>query len=174
MAAMNPCPCGYLGHPQRSCIDTAQSVTRYQQKLSGPFVDRLDLIVPVIPAKSEELAQRAPGESTREIHARVAAARLRQRARLRGMPWRTNAEIPAHDGVMERVCPLSEEAQRLLSSLARTRMLSPRAQHRIRRVARTIEDLSLHVCADAPDAPVSAESVARAAHLRRLPDLGEG
>ena len=64
MAAMNPCPCGYLGHPERNCIDTAASVARYQAKVSGPLLDRMDLIVPVVPVPPDQLASSAPGEGS--------------------------------------------------------------------------------------------------------------
>ncbi len=172
MAAMNPCPCGYLGHPERNCVDSPAAVLRYQQRLSGPLLDRLDLVVPVSPASPEELARRRASESSSVIRARIVRARERQRQRLAGTGLRTNAEIPADGGLLERFLPLHAEAERMLRSLARKRCLSPRAQHRLRRVAATLMDLG------AEDRPVqgkiSAAAVAEAAHLRRLPDYGAG
>jgi magnesium chelatase family protein len=128
----------------------------------------MDLVVQVQPTPRELLAHREPGESSEAIRRRIAAARERQAARLRGSGWRTNAEIPARRGAMDRLCGLTPEANRLLGAVAERRSLSPRAQHRLRRVARTIMDLREP---DAPlDGPVGAPHVAEAAHLRRLPD----
>jgi magnesium chelatase family protein len=167
MAAMNPCPCGYLGHPERACVDPVAAVQRYQHRLSGPLMDRIDLVVPLSPPVLRSGA--APGESTLSVRARVLAARGRQRARLEGTPWRRNADIPAEGGAIERLCAMTASAEGLLEGLASVRQLSPRAQHRLRRVARTIADLRR------PDEPLEAaitdEDVARAAALRRLPGL---
>jgi len=168
MAAMNPCPCGYLGHPERTCVDSPGAVLRYQQRLSGPLLDRLDLVVPVLPASPEQLARRRPSESSTAIRARIVHARARQRERLKGTAFRTNAEIPTDGGALERLVPMSGEATRLLSALAKKRCLSPRAQHRLRRLAATLGDLSAE---ERPiDQEISASDIAEAAHLRRLPD----
>lgn len=169
MAAMNPCPCGYLGHPERTCTDSPAAVQRYQERLSGPLFDRLDLVVPVHAASPVELAQRAPSEPSAAIRARVERARERQRRRLVGARWRCNAEIPAHGGTLDRLIPLSPAAERLLTSLATRRSLSPRAQHRLRRLARTLADLAFDD-PDAPDGPLGPETIAEAAHLRRPPE----
>lgn len=170
MAAMNPCPCGYLGHPERSCTDPVTAVQRYQSRVSGPFFDRMDLVVPVQPVSAEVLTNSAPGESSATIRARIVASRLRQQTRLSATPWRTNAEIPARDRYMDQLCPLAPEARRLLASLAKGRCLSPRAQHRLRRLALTLSDLQEP---DVPvDRPIPAAAVARAAHLRVLPTPG--
>ena len=167
MAAMNPCPCGYLGHPERSCVDPATAVQRYQQRLSGPLLDRIDLVVPVQPSSAEELARRRTGERSVAIRECVAAVRGLQWRRLAGTRWRCNAEIPASDGAIEALCSLTPGAERLLLKLAAARGLSPRAMHRLRRVARTIADLA----GEAPDAPIGEPQLAEAAHLRRLPEL---
>ncbi len=169
MAAMNPCPCGYLGHPERACSCPVAAVQRYQQRLSGPLLDRIDLVVPLSPPVLH--ADATPGESTAVVRARVMAARERQRERLRGTPWRRNADIPAEGGAIERLCAMTPAAAKLLEGLASVRQLSPRAQHRLRRVARTIADLSRN---DAPlDEPIAESDVAKASGLRRLPG-GEG
>ncbi len=170
MAAMNPCPCGYLGHPERSCVDSPGAVLRYQQRLSGPLLDRLDVVVPVSPASPEQLARRPSAESSATIRARIVRARARQERRLVGTGLRLNAEIPADGGTLERLLPLSAEADRLLQALARKRCLSPRAQHRLRRLAATLEDLRTEDEEAPVDAALGAEAVAEAAHLRRLPD----
>lgn len=166
MAAMNPCPCGYLGHPERACIDPATAVARYRRRLSGPLMDRVDLVVPIVPQASDA-PDPAEGESTAEIRARIDAARARQQLRLVGTAWRTNAEIPADAGAIEQLCALDRPGRALLRELVRVRRLSPRAQHRLRRVARTIADLRPE---RDPTAPLGADEVARAAALRCLPD----
>lgn len=167
LAAMNPCPCGYLGHPQRACTCSPQSVMRYLSRVSGPLLDRLDLVVPVAPAPLGSEPVREAGEPSEVVRARVLRARQRQAVRLQGTGWRTNAEVPARGGAVERLCALAPRATRLLESLAEKRQLSLRAQHRLRRVARTLADLSDEL-AD-PHAPVDETFVAEAAHLRRLP-----
>jgi magnesium chelatase family protein len=170
MAAMNPCPCGYLGHPERSCVDPATSVQRYQQRLSGPLLDRIDLVVPVLPTSAAELGERRSGEGSAAIRERVIQARAAAQTRLAGTGWLRNAEVPARDGAMATLCPLTPEAERLLMDLATARGLSPRAQHRLRRVARTIADLEER----GAHAPATATHVAEAVHLRRLPALCDG
>jgi magnesium chelatase family protein len=166
MAAMNPCPCGYLGHPDRACVDPPAVVARYRRKLSGPLLDRIDLVVPIAPSRLE--LDGDGGESSASIRERIAAARVRQRERLAGTPWRTNAEIPADAGAIDRFCPLEPAARRMLGDLARVRRLSPRAQHRLRRVALTLADLR------EPDGvlahALAEEDLARAAALRCLPE----
>lgn len=164
MAAMNPCPCGYLGHPHRACVCPVRAVQRYQQRVSGPFMDRMDLVVPIDPLAPEDLIRAQPGESSAVVRGRVERARAIQATRLEGTGWRTNAEIPARERSMDELCPLDPRASRLLTAIARRRNLSPRAQHRLRRVARTLADLD-----DARDA-IAVEHVAAAAQLRSLPD----
>jgi magnesium chelatase family protein len=168
MAAMNPCPCGYHGDPERACIDPPTAIARYRRRLSGPLLDRIDLVVPIARAQPQELEHDEPGESSEGIRARIDAARARQRRRLVGTPWRTNAEIPADAGAIDRLCPLDAKAAILLRELARIRRLSPRAQHRLRRVARTLADL--REPADAADARLGADDLARAAAMRCLPE----
>lgn len=170
LAAMNPCPCGYLGHPERNCVDSSAAVRRYQQRLSGPLLDRIDLVVPLSPPRLS--AEDPPAESSASMRARIESARARQAKRLEDTPWARNADIPAVGGAIETFAPLSSEATRLLASLAGTRHLSPRAQHRLRRAALTIADLQGGD--EDPRTPISASSLALAASLRRLPDLEAG
>lgn len=169
MAAMNPCPCGYLGHPDRQCTCTAASVQRYQARLSGPLLDRIDLVVPMRPPASLD---QGPQEDTATIRARVDAARARQVERLAGTTFRNNAQIPTDGGAMEALCPIDDGGRALLSKLAEVRQLSPRARARMRRVAMTLVDLQRP--GDAVDAPVGSREVALASSLRRLPDLQPG
>jgi magnesium chelatase family protein len=166
MAAMNPCPCGYHGHPERACIDPPTAIARYRRRLSGPLADRIDLVVPVAPQTFDAAEASGPAEPTAVIRQRVARARARQKARLAGTGWATNAEIPADAGMIETLCPLDADARKLMRELVRLRRLSPRAQHRMRRVARTIADLR-----DDGDGVLSAEVLAQAAALRLLPEM---
>lgn len=129
-------------------------------------MDRIDLVVPIAPSNVEP-AMKA-GENSDAIRARIDAARARQRRRLVGTQWRTNAEIPADAGAIDRLCPLDAKAAALLRELVRVRRLSPRAQHRLRRVARTLADL--REPPDASDGPLSPEDVAQAAAMRCLPE----
>ncbi len=167
MAAMNPCPCGYLGHPERGCTCSSAAVQRYQARLSGPLLDRVDLVVPMRPPPS---LRRGPAEPSAPIRVRIHRARERQAARLSEHGLRTNAEIPTDGGAIETWCPLAPDAQALLERLAVARHLSPRAQHRLRRVARTLADLRR--TDRGLEAPLQRAEVALAASLRRLPDLG--
>ena len=169
MAAMNPCPCGFAGHPERACVDGPAAVQRYAARISGPLVDRMDLLVGVSPPSAEALASGSTGPPTEVVRERIAAARVRQRERLAGFQASTNAEIPADDS-LHALCALTTSAQALLTSLARVRRWSPRAQHRVRRVARTIADLQRP---DAPvEDPIRDEDLAMAAQLRNPPGPG--
>jgi len=166
MAAMNPCPCGYLGHPERACTDPATAIARYRRRLSGPLMDRIDLVVPIVPC-STDAPDLPEGESSADIRTRIDAARVRQGLRLAGTPWRTNAEIPADAGAIEVHCALTTAARMLLRELTKVRRLSPRAQHRLRRVARTIADLQFD---RDPTGALGPAEIAQAAALRCLPD----
>ncbi len=169
MAAMNPCPCGYLGHPERQCTCSSASVQRYQARLSGPLLDRIDLVVPLRPPAS---LRGGPQESSAHIRARVDVARARQGERLAGTPYRNNAQIPTDGGAIESMCPLDDAGRSLLDTLATTRQLSPRARHRLRRVAQTVVDLQRP--GDPVDSAIGRREVALASSLRRLPDLQPG
>lgn len=122
--------------------------------------------MPVAPQSFDAAEASGPGEPTAAIRERVARARLRQRTRLTGTAWSTNAEIPADAGMIETLCPLDPDARKLMRELVRLRRLSPRAQHRMRRVARTIADLR-----DEDDGALSAEVLAQAAALRLMPEM---
>jgi magnesium chelatase family protein len=165
LAAMNPCPCGYLGHPDRTCVDSPVTIHRYQQRVSGPLLDRIDVQVQV---RASRGAPAGTAETTAVVRARVLAARARQVERLRGTPWRCNAEVPAREGLIEKLCALSPDAELLLAAEAERRGLSPRAQHRLRRVARTIADLRAED--RGPRAPADDRDLAEAVMLRREPE----
>jgi magnesium chelatase family protein len=169
LGAMNPCPCGYLGHPERTCTDSVGAVARYQQRLSGPLLDRFDLVVPLAPVSLSDSGDR--GEPSAEIRQRIVEARRRQNERLTTLPYELNARIPAEGSKIEELCALEQDAAKLLAKVTRSRRLSPRAQHRLRRVARTIADLTRPH--EATNSPLRAADIATAAALRRLPDLHE-
>lgn len=168
MAAMNPCPCGYLGHPERACVDSAAAVSRYQHKLSGPLLDRLDLVVPLHSPSAQSLRNQTRPETSAVVRERITLALARQAHRLKDHPWRNNAQIPAEGGAIDLLCPMTASAEKMLATLVVRRQLSLRAQHRLRRVARTIADL--HRDDAGVHAPVDDRELAGAATLRRMPD----
>ncbi len=134
-AAMNPCPCGWRGHPARKCTCSPARAAAYAARVSGPLLDRIDLHCQVMPVDFHHLASSAPGESSAMVRERVLAARERQRRR-GGV---CNALLPS--GVLRECCSLSSDAQRLLQSAYDTLSLSARAFDRVLRVARTVADL---------------------------------
>jgi magnesium chelatase family protein len=136
IAAMNPCPCGYLGHYSGKCKCTPEQVARYRRKISGPLLDRIDLHVEVPAVPPEELAARSPGEASQGVRARVIAARDRQQAR-QGKP---NAQLSAKE-TDEHARPDAAGEDLLKQAISRLG-LSARGYHRLLRVARTIADLA--------------------------------
>ena len=139
VAAMNPCPCGYLGAfaaTGRTCRCTPDAVLRYQGRLSGPLLDRIDIQVEVPAIKPMDLMAAADGEASAVIAARVAAARARQLAR----QGTSNAEMPVVD--LERHCALDAAGRDLLQRSAQRLGWSGRGLHRVQRLARTIADLA--------------------------------
>lgn len=142
VAAMNPCPCGYLGDARRLCTCTPPQRARYRARVSGPLLDRIDLHVEMPPLSGEELAA-APlaGEPSVDVRARVIRARALQAARGRafGIPAPVNATMPA--ALARTCCALAAEPRALLRRAVDRLGLSPRAYHRLARVARTIADL---------------------------------
>ncbi|MEG1126554.1 MAG: YifB family Mg chelatase-like AAA ATPase [Oscillospiraceae bacterium] len=139
IAAMNPCPCGYFGHPTRACTCNQSSIDRYLQRISGPLLDRIDLHVEVLPVDYEDIASEENGECSADIAVRVAAARAVQLKRFAGTNVACNAQIPS--AMLRRICRLSKDANKLLK-LAFERMgLSARAYDRVLKVSRTIADL---------------------------------
>jgi len=139
VAAMNPCPCGYYGHPTRKCICAPQAAARYLGRVSGPLLDRLDLHVEVPPVEFEELNSAEQQEDSAGIRARVSGARAVQQARLAGTGIPCNARLtPA---LLTEHCPQTEDARRTLRGAFERLGLSARAYDRILKVARTVADL---------------------------------
>lgn len=138
VAAMNPCPCGYLGDARRACRCTPQQTARYHNRLSGPLRDRLDLIVEVEAVPITALTEGPAGEPSAVVRERVLLARARQHAR----PVRARVNAHLTGGDLRRVAPLDAAGRRLLERSAERLHLSARAFHRIVRVARTIADLA--------------------------------
>ncbi|MCB6182618.1 YifB family Mg chelatase-like AAA ATPase [Leeia sp. TBRC 13508] len=136
IAAMNPCPCGYHGHPTARCRCSPDQVQRYKGKLSGPFLDRIDLMMEVPSVPPEQLAAMPQGETSESVRERVIRAFEKQHQR-QGKP---NSRLIAPE--IEKHCQPDDAGQQLLTNATRSLNLSARAYHRILRVARTIADLS--------------------------------
>jgi magnesium chelatase family protein len=147
IGAMNPCPCGYYGDPRKECTCTSAMVTRYQKKLSGPLLDRIDIHVEVPRVDYEKLADTRSGETSADVRKRVEAARVVQRKRFANTPrpkgaspLYTNADM----GVTEirEFCAADAAGQSLLRAAMNQLSLSARAYHRVLKLARTIADLA--------------------------------
>ncbi len=135
IGAMNPCPCGYHGHPKNACRCTPDMIARYQDRISGPLLDRIDMRVEVSSLTDEELVELPDGEPSRYATERVAQAYARARAR-QGKP---NTELNA--GEVERICRPEGPVKQLLHAASSRLGWSARAYHRVLKVARTIADL---------------------------------
>ena len=138
VCAMNPCKCGWYGHPSGRCKCSEAEVHRYHSRISGPLLDRIDLIVEVPALDYEELKRRAPAESSADVRARVNAARERQRARFADRA-QCNARMQSKE--LRQFCAPDAEGDALLKAAFDTMHLSARSYDRILRVARTIADL---------------------------------
>ena len=161
VAAMNPCPCGYLGEPTGNCRCAPPEIARYRARISGPLLDRIDVRVAVPAVASEELfGEGAPVNvlTTAQAAERVRAAHDLQRARA----GKLNVELTGKE--LQRFCGLDRQSRRLLAQ-ARTRLeLSARGVHRVLRVARTIADLD--TAANAASCNLALTHLAEALQLR--------
>ena len=154
IAAMNPCPCGYLGHPSGKCHCTPDAVARYQRKISGPLLDRIDIQIQVNALKQEELSRQPPGDSSETIAKRVCNA------------WRIQLERQGkannllNTKEIDEFCRLDEAGENLLKEAMNRFMWSARAYHRILKIGRTIADLAQTV-------NIKQEHIAEAIQYRR-------
>jgi magnesium chelatase family protein len=141
VAAMNPCPCGYATDPVRECTCSSAMIRRYQQRLSGPLLDRIDIHIEVPRVDYDKLTDDRRGELSATIRERIEAARERQRARFQGQSrLQANADMGASD--IRRYCKPEPAGEQLLNSTLRKMQLSARAYHRILKLSRTIADLA--------------------------------
>lgn len=142
IAAMNPCPCGYKGHKERECICSSATLARYERKISGPIIDRIDVWLNVPQVSPEKLSQLEDGESSASVRERVMKARNIQLKRFRaaGLNIKTNSEMTVKD--LRHFAPLTPELTKILNDSATRLDLSARAYHRVIKLARTIADLA--------------------------------
>jgi magnesium chelatase family protein len=139
VAAMNPCPCGYYGDTKRQCTCPPGLVARYQRRISGPFLDRVDIFIEVPRVEYEKLSDDNPGEASAMVRERVEEARQIQAERFNGSGQSLNAEMTPT--AVRRFCATDDSAQALLRAAMAKHHLSARAFHRILKMARTIADL---------------------------------
>jgi magnesium chelatase family protein len=159
VASMNPCPCGFLGDAARPCTCSTQQVAKYQARISGPILDRLDIHIEVPRLRHDELLSSRPGEASDEVRARVIQARAIQRRRFAGASIANNAQMRPRD--IRQHCVLSDDVQRLLRTAIEQLHLSARAYDRILKLARTVADL-------AGSLPLEIDHVAEAIQFRTL------
>jgi magnesium chelatase family protein len=155
VAAMNPCPCGYLGHYNGKCRCTPDQVSRYRGKISGPLLDRIDIQIEVPAVPQDDLLKQADGESSQTVRQRVETARQRQIAR----QGKANAQLSV--GEIDAHCAPGAQGEALLRQAITRLNLSARAYHRILKVARTIADL-------AGSAQIQSAHLAEAVQYRRM------
>lgn len=139
VAAQNPCPCGYLSDPDRRCICTPVQIMRYQKKISGPLLDRIDIHIEVPRLKYEKLASKKVAEASTEVQKRVQKARDVQNKRFKNLKIKTNSEINSRR--IKEFCSLSPDAEKMLANAVEQMKLSARVYHRLLKIARTIADL---------------------------------
>jgi len=140
VAAMNPCPCGFYGDPIKECSCSASSIARYQKRISGPLLDRIDIHVEVPRVDYEKLADKRQIENSATIRTRVQAARERQLRRFTGTKLTCNAEMGPSE--VRDFCNVEPSAEKLLKAAMQQLHLSARAFHRVLKLARTIADLA--------------------------------
>jgi len=140
VGALNPCPCGYWGDPTHECTCSPATVTRYQKRISGPLLDRIDIHVEVPRVAYEKLTEQRLGEPSEAVRARVEAARERQRQRFAGTDIACNAHMRPAD--VRKYCKFDEAGNALIRTAMAQLQLSARAFHRVLKLARTIADLA--------------------------------
>lgn len=141
VAAMNPCPCGYSGHPARECVCNLAQIEKYRSKISGPLLDRMDIQLEVPPLKVEELAsESAAPEKSADVRARVVKAREIQKERFKNSDAFANAQM--NQKQTRKFCELDAECRSYLKAAVEKLNLSARAYDRILKVSRTLADLA--------------------------------
>lgn len=140
LASMNPCPCGYVSDPGVACTCTPNQILRYQQKISGPLLDRIDLRVEVPRVAFDELANTTPAESSAVIRERVSRVRSLTQERYKSQRIFTNAELKSN--MMKQWCALTQDGLNMLKNAMEKLHLSARSYNRLLKVARTIADLA--------------------------------
>ena len=148
IAAMNPCPCGYYGHPTHKCTCSPLAVANYLNRISGPMLDRLDLHIEVPPVDFQALTDEADAESSADVQARVNAARKIQQARFAGTGIAANARMTS--AMTREFCPLTPGARAALQKAFESLDMSARAYDRVLKVARTVADLAGAEVIDTP------------------------
>lgn len=159
IAAMNPCPCGYLGHPTRPCTCGQRAAAQYLNRISGPLLDRFDLHIEAAPVTFDDLSSQKPEESSAEIRKRVVAAREIQNARFEGTGITCNARITPDK--LAKFCPMTDKAKARLKAVFEKMGLSARAYDRLLKVARTAADMQQSEVID-------AQHIAEAVQYRTL------
>ena len=139
IAAMNPCPCGYYGHPSVPCTCSALQIEKYISKISGPILDRIDIHIEVPSVKFEDLSSNDINETSKEINERVNKARSIQIERYKNYNIFSNVKLPSH--LIEKSCKLTPNAEKVLKNAFNSLSLSARAYNKVLKVARTIADL---------------------------------
>ena len=139
-AAMNPCPCGFKGDRDKECVCSGSSILKYERRISGPILDRIDLQVEVPRLGFVKLTSKTEAESSRSVKDRVTAARLAQAMRYAKEQVIANSELSSEQ--VKRLCPIDAASSRLLEQAVERLKLSPRAFFRVLKVARTIADLA--------------------------------
>jgi magnesium chelatase family protein len=160
VTASNPCPCGYFGDPQKKCRCLPGLISRYQKRISGPILDRIDLHLELPPVQAEKLAvdgRRSTAEGSKKIKERVQKARDLQTKRFSGTKLTCNAEMSTRE--VKEFCPLGQDCLNLMRQAVSQFQLSARSYYRMIKVARTIADL-------ASESEISVSHVAEALQYR--------
>jgi magnesium chelatase family protein len=152
VGAMNPCPCGYYGDPVKPCTCSSATVTKYQKRISGPLLDRIDIHIEVPRVDYDKLSDNRLGEPSEVVRQRVEAARQRQRERFASLPGSEeqangvmcNADM--HPAEVRKFCELDDTSRSLMKTAMSQLQLTARAYHRILKLARTIADLAGSEC----------------------------
>jgi len=151
IAAMNPCPCGFYGDPVKPCTCSQQVVTKYQKRISGPLLDRIDIHIEVPRVEFEKLSDQRLGEPSEAIRRRVETARARQRERFANpvetrhassLPSGITSNADMRPAEVRQFCQLDETCRLLMRTAMNQLQLSARAYHRVLKLSRTIADLA--------------------------------